>query len=70
MEELCNRKERFVYWWKVILGVRIMAKGKPRWKDLPLYDRLAKRCKQYGVSDEMCEHIREIGKKKEEQNNK
>lgn len=44
-----------------------MAKNKPRWKDLPLYDRLAKRCKQYGVSDEMCEHIREKCKKKEEQ---
>ena len=39
-------------------------------KDLPLYDLLAKRCKQHGVSDEMCEHIRERGKKKEEQNNK
>ena len=47
-----------------------MAKGKARWKDLPLYDRLAKRCKQHGVSDEMCEHIRERGKKKEEQNKK
>ena len=44
-----------------------MAKNKPRWKDLPLYDCLAKRCKQYGVSDEMCEHIRERGKKKEKQ---
>lgn len=47
-----------------------MAKNKPRWKDLPLYDRLSKRCKQHGVSDEMCEYIREKGKKKEEQNNK
>lgn len=47
-----------------------MAKGKSRWKDLPLYDRLVKRCKQHGVSDEMCEHIKKIGKKKEEQNNK
>lgn len=47
-----------------------MAKGKARWKDLPLYERLAKRCKPHGVSDEMCEHIRERGKKNEEQNNK
>ena len=47
-----------------------MAKNKPRWNDLPDYERLAKRLKQYGVSDEMCGHIREIGKKKEERNNK
>lgn len=53
-----------------VFGKRSVAKGKTRWKDLPLYDRLAKRCKQHGVSDEMCEHIRERGKKKEEQNNK
>ena len=44
--------------------------GKPRWKDLPFYERFAKQLKQHGVSDEMCEHIRERGKKKEEQNNK
>ena len=50
--------------------MRIMAKGKPRWKDLPFYERFAKQLKQHGVSDEMCEHIRERGKKKEEQNNK
>ena len=41
-----------------------MAKGKPRWKDLPFYERLAKQLKHHGVSDEMCEHIRERGKKK------
>lgn len=47
-----------------------MAKNKPRWKDLPFYERFAKQLKQHGVSDKMCEHIRERGKEKEEQNNK
>lgn len=47
-----------------------MAKGKPRWKDLPFYEHFAKQLKQHGVSDEMCERIRERGKKKEKQNNK
>ena len=46
-----------------------MAKGKTRWKDLPFYERFVKQLKQRGVSDEMCEHIRERGKKKEKQNN-
>lgn len=41
-----------------------MAKNKPRWKDLPFYERFAKQLKQHGVSDEMCEHIRERGKKR------
>ena len=41
-----------------------MAKNKLRWKDLPFYERFAKQLKQHGVSDEMCEHIREIGKKR------
>lgn len=50
-------------------GVKTMAKNKPRWKDLPFYERFAKQLKQRGVSDEMCEHIREKGKKKEKQNN-
>lgn len=47
-----------------------MAKGKPRWKDLPFYERFVKQLKQHGVSDEICERIREKGKKKEEPNNK
>lgn len=38
-----------------------MKRNKPRWKDLPLNERLSKRCKQKGVSDEMCEHIRQLG---------
>lgn len=41
-----------------------MAKGKPRWKELSFHERLLKRLKQHGVSDEMCEYIRERGKKK------
>ena len=42
-----------------------MKKDKPRWKSLPMYERLARRCKQSGVSEEMYEHIRERGKQKE-----
>ena len=42
-----------------------MSKDKPRWKDLPFYERLAKQLKQRGVSEEMCEHIRERGREKE-----
>ena len=44
-----------------------MSKNKPRWKDLPFYERFARQCKQRGVSDEMCEHIRERGREKEEE---
>ncbi len=44
-----------------------MKKDKPRWKNLPMYERLARRCKQSGVSEEMCEHIRERGKQKEKE---
>nr|DAH62721.1 MAG TPA: hypothetical protein [Caudoviricetes sp.] len=40
-----------------------MKKNKHRWKDLPVYDRLAKKCKQHGGSDEMCENVREKVKK-------
>ena len=42
-----------------------MKKDKPRWKALPFYERLARRCKQSGVSEEMCEHLRNRGKEKE-----
>lgn len=38
-----------------------MAKGKPRWKELSFHERLLKRLKQYGVSDETCERIRQKG---------
>ena len=44
-----------------------MKKDKPRWKNLPMYERLARRCKQSGVSEEMCEHIRERSKQKEKE---
>ena len=47
-----------------------MSKGKPRWKDLPFYERFAKQLKQHGVSEEMCEHIRERGREKENKDNK
>lgn len=39
-----------------------MSKGKPRWKDLPFYERFAKQLKQRGASEETCEHIRERGR--------
>lgn len=47
-----------------------MSKRKPRWKDLPFYERFSKQLKQYGVSEKTCERIREKGKEKSEQNNK
>lgn len=40
-----------------------MAKGKPRWKDLPFYERFAKQLKQHGVSDE-CVSILEKEERK------
>ena len=43
-----------------------MKKDKPRWKDLPLYERFARTCKRNGSADWMVEHIREHGKQKEE----
>lgn len=44
-------------------------KDKPRWKELPFYERFAMRLKQRGYSNELCEHIRERGKLKESQEN-
>ena len=41
-------------------------KNKPRWKDLPFYERFARTCKRNGSADWMVEHIRERGKQKEE----
>lgn len=40
-----------------------MAKIKARWKDLPTCEYIVKKCKQYGVSNKDCEHIREKAKK-------
>lgn len=39
-----------------------MSKGKPRWKDLPFYERFAKQLKQHGASEETCEYIRRRGR--------
>lgn len=36
-------------------------KEKPRWKELPFYERFARELKQRGVSEKMCEHIRKRG---------
>lgn len=39
-----------------------MAKeSKTRWKNLDMWERLARRCKQNGASEETVEHIRERG---------
>lgn len=46
-----------------------MVKNKPRWKDLPYYERLARQLKQRGISNEMCERIRENGRKSEKERN-
>ena len=43
-----------------------MKKDKPRWKDLPFYERFARTCKRNSSADWMVEHIREHGKQKEE----
>ena len=36
-----------------------MKKNKPRWKELDMWERLARRCKQNGASEDTVEHIRE-----------
>lgn len=46
-----------------------MKKNKPRWKDLPFYERFARTCKRNGSADWMVEHIRERGKQKEKEVN-
>lgn len=38
-----------------------MKKNKPRWKELDIWERLARRCKQGGCSEDTVEHIREHG---------
>lgn len=38
-----------------------MAKGKSRWKNLPLNERFAKKLQQRGVSNETCKIIRQHG---------
>lgn len=39
-----------------------MAKNKPRWKNLDMWERLARRCGQNGALKDTVEHIREHGK--------
>lgn len=43
-----------------------MKKNKPRWKNLDMWERLARRCKQNGCSEDTVEHIREHGKQRRE----
>ena len=44
-----------------------MRKNKPRWKNLDMWERLARRCKQSGCSDDTVEHIREHGRQRKEE---
>ena len=44
-----------------------MKKNKPRWKDLPFYERAARIGKRNGAPDWLVEHIREHGKQKEKE---
>lgn len=52
---------------KRMMKARKMKKNKPRWKDLPFYERFARTCKRNGSADWMVEHIRERGKQKEKE---
>ena len=47
-----------------------MAKNKPRWKNFDMWERLARRCKQNGASEDTVEHIREHGKQREKETKK
>lgn len=46
-----------------------MKKNKPRWKNLDMWERLARRCKQNGASEGTVERIREHGKQREIEKN-
>lgn len=41
---------------------RMKVEKKSRWKNLPFYERLSRRCKQRGLSKKMCEHIKLLDK--------
>ena len=43
-----------------------MAKGKPRWKDLTFEERLVKRVKRMGASENTIQHFQERAEKKRE----
>lgn len=45
-----------------------MKKNKLRWKNLDMWERLARRRKQNGASEDTVEHIREHGRKRKEEN--
>ena len=46
----------------------LMKKNKLRWKNLDMWERLARRRKQNGASEDTVEHIREHGRKRKEEN--
>ena len=41
-----------------------MAKGKPRWKNLTFEERLVKRVKRMGASENTIQHLQERAEKK------
>lgn len=47
-----------------------MKKNKPRWKNLDMWERLARRCKQNGASKDTVEYIREHGRQRKEERNR
>lgn len=51
---------------KMSLGgfFKMAKKNKPRWENLDMWERLARRCKQNGASEETVEHIREHGRQR------
>lgn len=46
-----------------------MKKNKPQWKNLDMWERLARRCKQNEASEDTVEHIREHEKQREIEKN-
>lgn len=44
-------------------------KNKPRWKNLDMWGRLARRCKRNGASEKTVEHIREHEKQRRKERN-
>lgn len=49
---------------------RFRGEMKEAWEAAGWRERFAKQLKQHGVSEEMCEHIRERGREKENKDNK
>ena len=60
-----SKDATFIVVWKQEAA---MAKeNKPRWKDLPFYDRFARELKRDGACEEICEHFRQKSLKRKNQ---